>query len=254
MAERLGLKVGLAAPAANDSAGSLLESVVRQRHPDLRLFLLKDSKQMTCIIVNLVDCRGARRAYFRKNEGGRKLRNLEAIASDFRAVHMSGYVMEMFGIRELGSLARHLRASGILVSLDLFPRIKLVRETGTSLDPLLGSVDLLFGNLQEFKDLTGLSRTSDILPAVTRDGMKVVIKRGSRGAILAAPGRTIPSHSLKVTPVSLKGAGDSFIAGFLAAHLGGLDERQALTVANLVASLHISGSDDRITAELIGRH
>ncbi len=145
----------------------------------------------------------------------------------------------------------YLKTHGVEVTLDLFPRIGFIRESKPQIDQLLNQLDLLFGNLKEYRDLTGHSRTEEITRSFTSKGMRIVIKRGSKGAIYADPTRLISSPPLRVKPVSLKGAGDVFIAGFLASHLRGRNIQQALDAANTLAGMHVAGENDKITPRMI---
>ncbi|MGD0803281.1 MAG: carbohydrate kinase family protein [Candidatus Bathyarchaeia archaeon] len=251
MAERLGLETGLAAPISNDSMGSLLESMVKQRHGNLSFYPLKDPEQTTCIIVSMINKRGARRAYFKTNEGNCKLQSLYEIASKYSAIHLSGYTLELFDVGELSDFVHETKMRGVEITLDLFPRIGLATESKAELDHLLEDVDFLFGNLQEFRALTGSPQTSDILQDFLNKGRNLVIKKGSKGAIFAGPIGIISSPPLKVKPFSLKGAGDSFIAGFLASHLRGYSIQQALNAANLIAGTHVADADEQITQRSI---
>lgn len=251
MADQLGLKTGLAAPISDDSAGVLLESLVRHRHRKVRLHLLKDPMQVTCVIVNLIDGHGVRRAYFKKNEGNCKIQNLRMAASKFRAIHMSGYTLELFDIGEVCDFVHGVRTHGVEVTLDLFPRIGLMGASKAELGRIFGDLEFLFGNTQEFSDLTGSSRTKDIIQDFAKRGTDIVIKRGSKGAIFSGRNGVISSPPSKVRPVSLKGAGDVFVAGFLASHLKGYDVQQALNAANRLAGMHIAGKDNQIVPKSV---
>jgi sugar/nucleoside kinase (ribokinase family) len=81
--------------------------------------------------------------------------------------------------------------------------------------------------------------------------MSIVIKRGAEGALYAGPKGLISSPSRRVKLLTLKGAGDAFIVGFLASHLKGYSVQQALFVANGIAGFHVAGIDDQVTPSLI---
>ncbi|HEX6740523.1 MAG TPA: adenosine kinase [Sphingomicrobium sp.] len=85
-----------------------------------------------------------------------------------------------------------------------------------------GTVDILFGNEDEVRHLTGCVELSECLDALAPKVPTLVVTRGSAGAIGVQNG--VPC-SVDVTPVAkvvdTTGAGDLFAAGFLAAHCRG---------------------------------
>ena len=251
MANRLGLEIGLAAPLSDDAMGKLIESIIRQRHETINFYPITDPNQLTCFIVNLINKRGVRKAYFQKNEANCRLDSLQNVASNYKAIHMSGYVLEQFDISEIEKFVHEVKSHSVEVSLDLFPRIKSACESEPQIYRLLDQLDLLIGNIKEYRDLTGLSRSKDIMQFFTKRGMRIVIKMGSKGSIYADPTTLITSPPLRVKPVSLKGAGDVFIAGFLASHLKGSNIQEALKTANKLAGMHIAGKDDQISPIMI---
>ena len=89
------------------------------------------------------------------------------------------------------------------------------------LDTLLGSIDILLPNEDEIRRITGqptLERALDVLaPRVPL----IVVKCGSRGAVVQQGKRRDWIAPIPVEPIDTIGAGDSFNAGFLHAYLKG---------------------------------
>lgn len=240
-ADQLGLTTGLAAPIAQDTIGIILESLVRKRHTGVTLQLINNPNQVTCTIVNLINKRGARRPYYQKNEAICKLDDLIEPAAKYRWLHMSGYTLELFDLEELINFLQELKTFKVQISLDLFPRIGIIKRSKPQLDLLLREIDLLFGNLREFKDLTESNTLQEITQKLATKKTRAIIKMGSRGAIYKSPKETISSPPNRVTPINLKGAGDVFIAAFLASHIVGNEIKTSLQKANTRAGLHIAG-------------
>jgi sugar/nucleoside kinase (ribokinase family) len=239
-ADRLGLTTGLATPMSNDRIGTMLESLVRNGHERVSLHLIRNPKQVTCAIVSLINTWGARRTYYQKNEASFKLEGLIEIASCYKSLHMSGYALELFDMEDLIKFLHELKTFGVEVSLDLFPRIGVIKRSKPELDQLLEEIDLLFGNLREFKVLTGSNTLKSITQNLTTRKICAIIKLGSKGAIYTSLSEKISSPPKKVKPLSLKGAGDVFIAAFLASHIRGHSIKESLNMANVEAGTHIA--------------
>jgi sugar/nucleoside kinase (ribokinase family) len=103
--------------------------------------------------------------------------------------------------------------------------------------------DIALMNREEAEFVTGLGNPeeagrfiADLGPAV------VVITAGDRGATLVADGETARVPAREVEVAYDIGAGDTFHAGLLAAHLRGMSARKAARFASDAAALRISRS------------
>jgi sugar/nucleoside kinase (ribokinase family) len=80
-----------------------------------------------------------------------------------------------------------------------------------------------------------------VLELTPRDGQLCVVKRGENGARLEGAGGTladVPAHP--VAAVDATGAGDVFDAAFIAAHVRGYSDGEALRFANAAAALSVT--------------
>jgi ribokinase len=107
----------------------------------------------------------------------------------------------------------------------------------------LAGADYFIPNETEAELITGmpvhsLEDATKCANFLLRQGMKrVVLTLGERGALLAGPEGTELIPAFKVDAVDTTGAGDAFIGSF-AVFLGeGMQEKEALTRANLYAAL-----------------
>lgn len=137
-------------------------------------------------------------------------------AADLNALDGMGHV-HIGWMDDEGELRRRLVAKGLSVSQDI----------SVNADPAHLGVEgltIAFGSAGE-NDATA----TNLLERLLRDGAKLaVVTRGSRGAC-ASDGVT--SFSVEAAPVEVvdtTGAGDSFIAAFLAAFKSGADIRTSL--------------------------
>jgi sugar/nucleoside kinase (ribokinase family) len=85
-----------------------------------------------------------------------------------------------------------------------------------------GTVDILFGNEDEVRHLTGCGEVNECIAALSSKVETLVITRGAAGAIGVRDGVDCQAYATPVSKVvDTTGAGDLFAAGFLAAHCRG---------------------------------
>jgi len=128
------------------------------------------------------------------------------------------------------------RAAGVQVVVDPNLRLKLwsADEARPVLRDLIAHADLVLPGLEEAELLSGEAEPLGAARALLALGPQlVVLKLGARGALAVDQ-----AHALEAPAVSLPrivdpvGAGDAFVAGFLAGQLRGLDLGASLAVAN----------------------
>ncbi len=103
-----------------------------------------------------------------------------------------------------------------------------------------GTVDILFGNEDEVRHLTGCGGLDECIAALSDKVRALVITRGGAGA-LAVEGERIEIPAAPVSKiVDTTGAGDLFAAGFIAARCRGRDLAACLEAGSLCAAEVIS--------------
>ena len=159
------------------------------------------------------------------------------------------------------------KAHDLAIALDLNLRRRLWTdaEAVEALRPLLASVDIVFGSLEEGIVLGGTSE--DAGPRIVASALigswagHAVLKLGADGAAsLSSDGTwTVAPAVPGVAVVDPVGAGDAFCAGYLAGQLEGLDEADALALGNACGAAVVSvegdqaGAPTRAEASRIGR-
>jgi sugar/nucleoside kinase (ribokinase family) len=105
------------------------------------------------------------------------------------------------------------------------------------LAPCLPHLDFLFVNEDEARMLTGASSPADAAPVLLSKGARVVvIKLGSRGCAIYTADSASNCPGFAVDAKDTTGAGDCFVAGFLAARARGESLVEAGRFANAVAA------------------
>lgn len=147
-------------------------------------------------------------------------------------VHVSGYALFTPGPRAaVMSLMAVARARGIAVTVDP-ASVGFLDEVGR--DNFLGwtrDASILFPNQDEAAFLAGSSDPLTQVRFLTERYGLVAVKRGAAGAEVANAEIRLKAVPPPVEVVDTTGAGDAFLAGFLAARLAGRGLEQCLAEA-----------------------
>jgi sugar/nucleoside kinase (ribokinase family) len=104
-----------------------------------------------------------------------------------------------------------------------------------------GTVDILFGNEDEIRQLTGCGALEDCIAGLAPKVPILVITRGAAGALAVEGGQRVDVPAAPVDQViDTTGAGDLFAAGFLAARCRGAPLQRCLEAGALCAAEVIS--------------
>lgn len=114
-----------------------------------------------------------------------------------------------------------------------------------------GTVDILFGNEEEVRHLTGCGSLDDCIDSLSGKVKTLIVTRGPDGAIAVEGGNRIEAPAAPVgTIIDTTGAGDLFAAGFLAARCRSRDLRACLEAGAIAAAEVISHFGARPEANL----
>jgi sugar/nucleoside kinase (ribokinase family) len=113
------------------------------------------------------------------------------------------------------------------------------------------TVDILFGNEDEVRHLTGCKTLAECITALSKHVPTLVITRGAHGAVAAEADYLVEVPAAPVDRiVDTTGAGDLFAAGFLAARCRGRPLRACLETGSIAAAEVISHFGARPEADL----
>ncbi len=145
-----------------------------------------------------------------------------------RHLHVGSYFLLTSFQTGAADLFRKAKKLGLTTSLDC--NFDPSEQWDGGIRDVLPYVDFFLPNEVEAKQLTGKSNVVTASRALARVGCTVIVKQGARGAIVCHREKTVRIPAIKVRVVDTTGAGDSFNAGFLSAHLKGkgvVDSAQA---------------------------
>ena len=92
---------------------------------------------------------------------------------------------------------------------------------------------IAFASLSEAQADHAEARAADL---VAKGAKGAVITLGARGSLAQIAGQTFRARAPAITPVDTTGAGDAYIAGFLAARLNGADVPKAMAAGHTCAA------------------
>lgn len=150
-----------------------------------------------------------------------------------KILHIAGaLVMPRFDGQPMANVLQKAKALGITTSLDT-----AYDATGKWLDtlePCLPYIDIFLPSLVEAQQLTGLSEHREIVQFFRNsyELHTIAIKMGENGSYVSTPEaeHVVPAYPVNV--VDATGAGDAYVAGFLAGTIRGWDLKATAELAS----------------------
>ncbi|MFC2030111.1 carbohydrate kinase family protein [Chloroflexota bacterium] len=244
---QMGLRVGLIARVGSDPWGLEATQALAAAGVDLSN-LQRDPEALTGVMYIVVTPDGERTML--GDRGANALTDPEEIEeatfSGARLFYLSGYALLVEPQRSAAlrglACARH---HGLAVALD--PGLLGSEAAREEVRSLLPETGVFLPSRDEATALTGLSDPTQCLEAFLDQGVQVVaLKLGRDGCLVGSDSGRYQVPAFAVAARDSTGAGDSFAAGFLAAHLAGLDLRSAAIVGNALGATtvaHVGGGN-----------
>ena len=155
--------------------------------------------------------------------------------SNSKHFHISSFFLQKNLQRSLPDLCKGLRHRGLTVSLDTNDDPD--DKWGDEFRAMLSCVDILMPNEEEAKKMARKDNVKEAVDWLSEQVPIVVVKCGSRGALLKTPTLFFEVPPLAVSPVDTIGAGDSFNAGFLSRFAKGQSLEDCVAAGNSAAAL-----------------
>ena len=230
---------------ARVGAADLESETARLRAAGVRPHLVEDNDRETGRLVALIDPDGER-SFLTDRGANDALRSADipdALIAGAALIHLSGY--SFFAPSPRAAVLDVMRRAGVKpVSVDP-ASAEFLREVGAENfhDWTLGAA-ILFPNAEEAAILAGSDDPETQCARLAAIYPLVVIKRGAAGCEAAAGARRWRAEARQVGAIDTTGAGDAFVAAFLAARLAGEDIQPALeraVAAGAQAATRIGG-------------
>ncbi len=216
---RFGLNPRFVARVGASDVGRLEAELIAK---DVMPRLAADNEAQTGRLIVIVDPSGERS--FLTDRGANERLCAKDVPADVLAntdfIQLSGYSLVCESTR---TMVREVIEKSRPTPFGFDPAsASFIREIGADvvLKAIAGAT-AIFPNEDEAEALTGLAGPAKQLDWLARRFPLVVLKRGRRGCIAAQGGEILEVPSPPIDAVDSTGAGDAFVAAFLASHLRG---------------------------------
>lgn len=247
---RLGTPVRWVGRVGADGIGDRIVSELTRE--GVEVLATKDPSAATGIMVKEQGTTDARPViYYRSNSAGSRLTPDDVASADIEnaaLLHITGITpaLSESASDAVLSAVRVAEAAGVPISFDVNHRGSLWqgRDHADVYRQLAASADIVFAGDDEARILVPDAESPEELArgiAALGPG-QVIIKLGARGCVALIDGVEYMEAALPITPIDTVGAGDAFVAGYLAELIAGLDPAARLKTAVAVgafACLHI---------------
>ena len=187
-------------------------------------------------------------SYYRSGSAGSRLGAAdlprEAIAAA-RVLHVTGITLALGPepADAVRAAMRIAREAGVLVSLDVNYRAALWDRdaAGAALRALLGQVDVVFAGVEEARLLVAGDSPTQLAERLVAAGpTQAVIKLGEAGCHARIDGAGHDAPAVPVRVIDPVGAGDAFVAGYLAELIAGAAPAQRLATATAAGGFAVA--------------
>ena len=226
---RLGTDVAWCGRVGDDALGVLVQREIRAE--GVQTHVCVDPDAPTGLMIKERRTPATQKvAYYRAGSAGSRLAPEDipaGLVEDADLLHVSGITAALSPVARASLLdaVDRARSTGVSVSFDINHRASLWSEAEArafSRD-LLERVDLVFAGEDEAALVVGSHRrVEDAAAELAALGPpEVVVKRGAQGALSLVAGELHSAPAVPVDVVDTVGAGDAFVAGYLAERVAG---------------------------------
>ena len=231
---RLGISVGAMGKVGTDTFGDLVLQTLSDNGVDV-VGMRQDTGVRTSFTFVAIASDGERTFYHYIGANGTLCEaDLDwDLIKNTKILHIAGaLVMPSFDGTPMANVLREAKAQGITTSLDtVYDATGKWMET---LEPCLQHVDIFMPSILEARHLTGLSECREIAQFLRHnyDIDTIAIKMGENGSYVSTPETELSVPAYPVNVVDGTGAGDAYVAGFLAGIIMGWDLKATAELAS----------------------
>ena len=241
---RLGTDVAWCGRVGDDALGVLVQREIRAE--GVQTHVCVDPDAPTGLMIKERRTPATQKvAYYRAGSAGSRLAPEDipaGLVEDADLLHVSGITAALSPVARASLLdaVDRARSTGVSVSFDINHRASLWSEAEArafSRD-LLERVDLVFAGEDEAALVVGSHRrVEDAAAELAALGPpEVVLKRGAQGALSLVAGELHSAPAVPVDVVDTVGAGDAFVAGYLAERVAGGSPAARLALGVMTAA------------------
>jgi 2-dehydro-3-deoxygluconokinase len=230
-----------------DGTGDLIER--RIRGEGVRTIAIRDDAFTGLMIRHRRSGELTHVDYHRAGSAGSRLCPTDIPAAELESaaiVHVTGITPALSGSARAAvfQAVETARAAGVPVSVDVNYRAKLWSrfDAAPVLRDLVTRADLVFAGPDEAALFLGATPPLDGLAGL--GPTEVVVKDGGRGCTALIEGERFTVPAPEVTVVDPVGAGDAFVAGYLADRMAGADPATRLRTAVAVGAFAVTVPGD----------
>lgn len=236
--QRLGVQSVWCGRVGADSLGQLVEREIRAEGVDVRAAF--DPTAPTGLMIKERRTPATQRvSYYRAGSAGSRIAPTdidELLISQAALLHVSGITPALS--RQAESTIRYAiaaaKAAGVSVSFDLNFRGNLWSREGAAeiYRDIIPLADIVFAGDDEAAIAVGAGEPEDLARRLAGLGpSQAVIKLGADGALALIDGQVFCQDAVSVEAVDTVGAGDAFVAGYLAEYVSGRAPEERLRTA-----------------------
>ncbi|MEU6825418.1 sugar kinase [Streptomyces atriruber] len=249
---RLGHRTAWMGRVGADPAGDMARDVLRAEGVDVSRTRTEPALPTGLMLRQRRTADRTLASYYRKGLAGSRLAPEdvdEELVAAARVLHVTG-ITPALGPGPRKAVLRAVsmaRSAGVTVSFDVNYRSLLWsrEEAAAVLRPVIGAADIVFAGLDEAALFTEAATPDEAALALSALGPRqTVIKLGGEGALALVDGKVVVQPAVPVTAVDPVGAGDAFVAGYLAAHLDGASPADRLHTAAVCGAFSVSVPGD----------
>ena len=222
---RLGVSAGAMGKIGTDAFGDLILQALIDNGVDAT-GMRQDADVSTSFTFVAIASDGERTFYHYIGANGELCEadlNWELIKTT-KILHIAGaLVMPRFDGAPMANVLREAKRLGITTSLDT--AYDATGKWMETLEPCLHHVDIFMPSIVEAQQLTGLSECGEIAQFLRNhyNIQTIAIKMGENGSYISTPETELSVPAYPVNVVDATGAGDAYVAGFLAGIIMGWD-------------------------------
>ena len=252
---KLDMEPGLNICIGSDSTGEMLVGALKQQGIDTsQVCIRKDSRTGTSLVI--IDDAGERRIF--SATGAERLLHMEDLPSPLPDGLKAISLASLFGLDHLerdglDEYLKNARQQGILVFADTIWDKFGVGLKGIS--HLFPQIDYFLPSYYEAASLMGTDTPEDTAAALRNLGVgTAIIKCGGDGVFVDSPEFRGQIPAMKVDPLDTTGAGDCFVACFIASMLKGYSVEEACRLscrASSWSTLSLGASTAKLSWDVI---